>query len=63
MPKEKFYPPTAVEGDNTPPTITVAWGSDDLQVTINGAPFDRSGLNRLAAAVRKARDQTYGRDE
>lgn len=63
MPKEKFYAPTAVEGDDTLPVVTVAWGDEDPQVMINGAPFDRSGLNRLINAARKARDQTYGRDE
>lgn len=63
MPKEKFYPPTAVEGDDTPPTITVAWGNTDAQVLINGTQFDRSGINRLITVARKARDQTYNPDE
>lgn len=64
MPKENFYDSsTRVEGDGLPPDLVVAWGSSQPEVTINKIGYDRSGLNRLIAALRKARDQTYGRDE
>jgi hypothetical protein len=62
MPKEKFYPETAVEDDGSEPSLTIAWGADSPAVWINGVEFDRSGLNRLIRAARKARDQTYGQD-
>ena len=64
MPKENFYDSsTRIEGDGLPPDLGVAWGSNQPEVTINEIAYDRSGLNRLIAALRKARDQTYGRDE
>jgi hypothetical protein len=62
MPKEKFYPETAVENDGSEPTLTIAWGDEFPTVKINGVEFDRSGINRLIRAARKARDQTYGQD-
>ena len=62
MPKEKFYPATAVEGDDTEATVTIGWGQETGVVTLNGVEFDRSGINRLIRAARKARDQTYDAD-
>lgn len=61
MPKEKFY----VNGESNPdkPQIVVAWGETPTpQVLINDATYDRSGLNRLIATLRRARDQVYGSD-
>ena len=81
MPAEKFYNSAVdVEGDGTPPFLTVEWGriesatpgfdvmssergSVDPLVTLNGRTLDRSGLNRLIRALKKARDQVYGSDE
>lgn len=64
MPKENFYDSsTRVEGDGLPPDLTVTWGIDQPEVKVNGIVYDRSGLNRLIAALRKARNQTYGPDE
>lgn len=63
MPAEKFWPATAIEGDNSEPTLTVAWGAEQPGVTLNGATSDRSGINRLIRVLRNARDRTYGRDE
>lgn len=62
MPKESFYRPTAVDGDM--PDLTVQWGTEAVpQVMINLIPYDRSGINRLIATLRRARNQTYGKDE
>ncbi len=63
MPAEKFYYNGQVENDGRAPDLTVSWG-DSLppQVLINGNPAERSGLNRLIKALRKARDQVYGAD-
>lgn len=64
MPKENFYDShTRVEGDGFPPDLVVAWGLEFPEVSINGIPYDRSGLNRLIKTLRKARNQTYGMDE
>lgn len=65
MPAEKFYRQTATPNDD--PDLVVAWGVGDETapplVLINGIVYDRSALNRLIRAVRKARDQAYGADE
>lgn len=64
MPKENFYDSsTRVEGDGLPPDLVVAWGESQPKVMVNGIAYDRSGLNRLIGALRKARNQTYGADE
>ena len=63
MPKEKFWPATAVEGDGTEPTVTISWGNDQPGVIINGMESDRSGVNRMIKVLRKARDQAHGHDE
>ena len=69
MPAEKFYDSTiAVEGDTTEPIVTIAWGYGTTETPepgpyINGAPFDRSGINRMIRALKKARDQVFGADE
>jgi len=63
MPKENFWPETAIEGDKSEPTLRVTWGDEHPGVCINGVQFDRSGLNRLIRTVRNARDKGYGRDE
>lgn len=60
MPKARFWKSTAVEGDD--PDLTVTWGDKQPEVQINGTAFDRSGLNRLIRALRRARDQTFGSD-
>lgn len=63
MPKEKFYFSGQVENDGRAPDITVSWGeAPQPQVLINGNAADRSGLNRLIRALRRARDQAYGQD-
>ena len=70
MPKEKFYPQTAVEG--TPgDLLELVWLRDKrgvyLAMLVDGSwsfiDLDRSGLNRLIRALRRARDQTFGSDE
>lgn len=66
MPKEKFYPATAVEGDGSEPTLTISWGHGPETapgVFVNGVDFDRSALNRLIRVLRRARDNTFGADE
>ena len=64
MPKECFYESsTRVEGDGFPPDLTVTWGMGQPEVKVNNIPYDRSGINRLIASLRKARNQTYGADE
>lgn len=61
MPKETFWDAAAVDGDGvSEPVLTVAWGG---AVFINGSGIDRSGINRLIRALRRARDATYGADE
>lgn len=61
MPKETFY--CTGQGDGSGPDLTVAWGETPVpQVLINDQPMDRSGLNRLIASLRRARDQVYGAD-
>lgn len=63
MPKEKFYWTGQVENDGRGPDLTVAWGETPVpQVLVNDEPMDRSGLNRLIASLRRARDQVYGAD-
>jgi hypothetical protein len=66
MPKESFWNPTALEGDD--PDLSVSWGETPVpQVVIDmrGGELktDRSGLNRLIGSLRKARNQVYGPDE
>jgi len=68
MPAEKFYDSaTAVEGDTNAPVVTIGWAtpgtSGDSGPRINGVLFDRSGVNRMIRALKKARDQVYGEDE
>lgn len=64
MPSEKFYYSGQVENDGQAPDLTVAWGeTPEPGVLINGNRADRSGINRLIKALRKARDQVYGSDE
>lgn len=70
MPAEKFYPPTAVEGQDGD-HLAIAWGGRSPSVVIDlkvaglngGFPLDRSGINRMIRALRRARDATYGADE
>lgn len=62
MPKETFYGLGGTESDD--PDITVSWGTTAVpQVLINGRQYDRSGLNRLIATLRRGRNQVYGADE
>lgn len=63
MPKESFYDSARVEGDGLPPDLAVTWGDTQPEVKVNDIAYDRSGLNRLIATLRKARNQTYGSDE
>lgn len=68
MPKENFYFGNQVEDDGQEPDIVVSWhkpsGLDAVgRVHINGLPTDRSGLNRLIAALRRGRNAVYGKDE
>lgn len=63
MPAEKFYDSdTRVEGDGLPPDLIVAWGGNQPAVTVNGVAYDRSGLNRLIAALKRGRDSMFGAD-
>jgi hypothetical protein len=63
MPKETFWDsPTAIEGDDSQPVLTVEWHGDNPGVYLNGVHFDRSGVNRLIRVMRKARNQTDGKD-
>lgn len=64
MPKESFYDSkTRVEDDGLPPDLVITWGNEQPSVEVNGVAYDRSGLNRMIATLRKARNQTYGQDE
>ena len=63
MPKETFWPETAVEGDDSQPTLTISWHGDVPCVFVNGVRFDRSGMNRLIRVARRARDWACGADE
>lgn len=64
MPKEDFYLSDQVQGDGREPDLVIAWGVTDFpQVLINGQRTDRSGLNRMIATLRKARNQVFGPDE
>lgn len=75
MPSEKFYKPTAIEGDGSTPVLDIAWGGPgqveppdagltpaEPGVYLNGERFDRSGVNRLITVLRRARDRVYGTD-
>lgn len=64
MPTEKFY---ALDIDT--PYLTVAWGSDQPKsageyatVAINGHAADRSAVNRLITALKRARNRAFGKD-
>lgn len=65
MPAEKFYRHTATPNDE--PDLVIAWGTGDEagppQVLVNDVVYDRSALNRMIRALRRARDQVYGADE
>lgn len=56
MPKETFWnSATAIENDGvSEPVLTVAWGSDDSNVYLNGVAFDASGIDRLMSTLRRA---------
>lgn len=61
MPKESFWSPVQIEGEK--PELTVAWGTTPTPgVHLNDMELDRSGLNRLITALRRARDAVYGAD-
>jgi len=70
MPAEKFYPSTAVEGQPSD-HLEVSWHRDYPGVfatliiggAASGIDLDRSGINRMIRALRRARDATYGADE
>ena len=62
MPKETFWNASAVDGDDSSPALTVEWRGDVPGVYLNGVYFDRSGVNRLIRVMRKARNQTDGKD-
>ena len=77
MPAEKFYPPTAVEGEPSD-RFEIGWNRDydGVYLTMilddgapgqphraSGIPMDRSAINRLIRTLRRARDQAFGRDE
>lgn len=62
MPKEQFFAPTQTDGEE--PALIVRWGERHFpDVLVNETPLDRSGLNRLIAVLRRARNQTFGVDE
>jgi len=63
MPKETFWPETAVDGDGSEPILTIEWHKDIPGVYFNGVHMDRSGLNRAITSIRRARNATYGVDE
>lgn len=67
MPAEKFYVSGQVEEDGQAPDLVVQWGADPRQVVINGkvhaTPDDCSGLNRLIATLRRARDAMQPSDD
>lgn len=74
MPSEKFYNKHAVEGQHPEEMLEVSWGRNGaewgptvmatLQVGrhVSAISMDRSAVNRLIKALRKARDQTFGED-
>jgi hypothetical protein len=70
MPAEKFYPSTTVEGQPSD-HLEIAWHRDTPGVVITlevdgvGAAWfmDRSGINRMVRALRRARDASFGADE
>jgi len=62
MPKETFWNQTSVEGDGSIPVLTVTWQGDVPGVYLNGVLMDRSAVNRLVRTLRKARNQTDGKD-
>lgn len=70
MPAEKFYPPAAVEGQPSD-HLEIAWNRDYPAVyatlvigeAATGIELDRSAINRMIRALRRARDATYGADE
>ena len=69
MPAEKFYPQTAVE-DEPSDLLELAWHREYpgvyLTMLVSGVgsaiELDRGGLNRLIGSLRKARNQTFGKD-
>lgn len=74
MPKESFYSPDVVEGEVVEfahaRAFNVAWGrpgdADEIPHGIyvaGGVRLDRSGVNRLIATLRRARNAVYGADE
>ncbi len=51
-------------GDGVPIVTRLAGGTEDpAEFTGLWGTLDREGCNRLIAAVRRARDAAYGRDE
>lgn len=61
MPKESFWSPTQIEGEQ--PELTITWGTTPTPgVYLNNREIDRSGLNRLITALRRARDSVHGAD-
>lgn len=79
MPVEKFYPSAAVEGDPSEVLevcwskdeegegyenvwIIASDGNDDIAWGL-AFDLDRSGLNRLIKALRRARNAAFGGDE
>jgi len=70
MPAEKFYPSTAVEGQPSD-HFEIAWHRDYPGVfatlvigdAASGIELDRAGVNRAIAALRRARNATFGADE
>lgn len=64
MPKEGFYD----EEHNENPGLMVEWGNGDGKVLVHGdvtfrAPEYRGALNRLIRSLRRARNQTFGKDQ
>lgn len=43
--------------------LTMILDNGEQHPRVSGVELDRSGINRLIATLRKARDQTFGADE
>lgn len=64
MPSEKFW--SEDHNGHEHCIMDIGWSrpgeSDKPGPFINGAKFDRSGVNRMITVLRRARDQVYGAD-
>ena len=71
MPKESFYSPSIPEDEDvefaSASAFSLAWGVPGnteipAGVYLASMPLDRSAINRLIRALRRARDAVYGAD-